>query len=472
MHRRLRIAAAIEQSVSVGRVPAKRELSAWVGADDTIQLGFASLLATSPANARRAAELSDAVTAERAGLVRLAAALSASVDPDEARVSSLRNIRAAHAGERVLAFTEFAGTARALFARMRGDAGVALLTATDAKIASGRLPRDALLERFAPRARGAPDPVARERITILITTDLLSEGVNLQDASVVVHLDLPWNPARLAQRVGRVRRPGGAPVVHAYLIAPPARTELLLDVERRLRRKLADAARTIGRGIDVVPCLSSLPDPTRVNTGRAALIGATAERVARWHRPPATPAPTSRQHPLVAGVACADAGWLAALDDGQLLASFGGAPADTHTSVARAVDLANGPARPVSPSELREALARCERWTAARILTRWCGIDDRGSVDAALDQRIAHTLLRAPRHLRSSLARQASMLVTSLSAHRPLGAERAMRRLLDDADDSFDPDWLATAVELAAPGARRPLPVHRARVAAVILFGP
>ena len=43
-------------------------------------------------------------------------------------------------------------------------------------------------------------------MTLLLTTDLASEGVNLQDASVVVHLDLPWTAARLEQRVGRVAR--------------------------------------------------------------------------------------------------------------------------------------------------------------------------------------------------------------------------------------------------------------------------
>ena len=45
-------------------------------------------------------------------------------------------------------------------------------------------------------------------VDLLIATDLLSEGLNLQDASVVVHLDLPWTAARLTQRIGRVWRVG------------------------------------------------------------------------------------------------------------------------------------------------------------------------------------------------------------------------------------------------------------------------
>ncbi|HET7188212.1 MAG TPA: DEAD/DEAH box helicase, partial [Gemmatimonadaceae bacterium] len=274
--RRRRIAAAIEQSVVVGRVPTRRDLSAWTGAEDAIQLGFASLLATTATDAENAVELAGAVAREHEALTRLEGGITATADPDDARVDALRRLRAAHPGERVLAFTEFAGSARAYFARMRGDPGVALLTATDAHIASGRLPRRALLERFAPSALGAAEPAELERVTLLIATDLLSEGMNLQDASVVVHLDLPWNPARLAQRVGRVRRPGGGAVVQAYLIAPPARGEVLLELERRLRRKLADAAHAIGRGIDVVPRLTGGIESASVDVGRAALIGETS----------------------------------------------------------------------------------------------------------------------------------------------------------------------------------------------------
>src|SRR5688572_21645545 len=149
----------------------------------------------------------------------------------------------------------------------------------------------------SPRAQGARSPAAHERVTLLLTTDLLSEGVNLQDASVVVHLDLPWNPARLAQRLGRIRRPGGASEVASYLLSPPAHASLLLRTEARLRAKLARAESTIGRGVDVLPALSA---PTLVSAhaskegmaqveggsslSAAELRGEVARRLARWRR--------------------------------------------------------------------------------------------------------------------------------------------------------------------------------------------
>ena len=469
--RRRRVAAAIEQSIAVGRVPTRRDLSAWSGADDVIQLGFASLLATNATDAANAEELAGAVAREHEALARLEASIAATIDPDEARVESLRHLRAAHPGERVLAFTELAGSARAYFARMRGDPGVALLTATDARIASGRLPRRALLERFAPRATGAAEPAERERVTLLIATDLLSEGMNLQDASVVVHLDLPWNPARLAQRVGRVRRPGGASVVHAYLIAPPARSEVLLDVERRLRRKLADAAHAIGRTIDVVPRLTGQGESPDGYVGRATLLGETAERIAPWRRPPALRAKQRRC--IVGAVGCSTTGWLAALDDARLVASLNDVPPDTLTSVAQAVRLADGPSRRVDAHELQLATSRCERWIADETLARQCGVDIVGSLGTALDRCIARTIERAPRHRRALLAEQASRLMTSLATPRPLGMERALRRLLDEADDACDAGWLAAALALVAPDTpRRAAPDRAPRIAAMVLFGP
>ncbi len=471
IRRRRRIAAAIEQSVAVGRVPAKRELSAWTGTEDAIQLGFASLLATNATDGANAEELARAVAREHAGLSRLEACIAGTADPDDARVESLRRLRAAHPDARVLAFTELAGSARAYFARMRGDPGVALLTATESRIASGRLPRRALIQRFAPRGAGVGEPVERERVTLLIATDLLSEGMNLQDASVVVHLDLPWNPARLAQRVGRVRRPGGAGVVHAYLVAPPARGEVLLDVEQRLRRKLADAARAIGRAIDVVPRLTAQDDSSSVDPGRAALIGETAERIAKWRRPSTIRAKPGRR--IVGAVRSPVVGWLAALDDARLIASLNDAPPDTLLSVVEALRCADGPPRQVGADELALAVSRCERWIADETLARHCGVDIVAPLAAALDRRIARALDRAPHHRRALVADQASRLIASLAAPQPLGMERALRRLLDDAAGSDDAEWLVAALALAAAAVPRHSTADRTpRIAAMVLFGP
>src|SRR5205814_7382602 len=121
---------------------------------------------------------------------------------------------------------------RLLMAKM---SGVAALTAHGGRVAGGRISRREVLAQFTPSATSGVVPAAY-RIRLLVTTDVLSEGLDLQRASVVVHLDLPWNPARLEQRVGRVRRLGSVHnEVFVYVIAPPASSVRLLRGESRLR---------------------------------------------------------------------------------------------------------------------------------------------------------------------------------------------------------------------------------------------
>src|SRR6267143_1044939 len=64
------------------------------------------------------------------------------------------------------------------------------------RFAAGDTSRQDVLRTFAPRAQGAALPPAALETDVLIATDLLSEGLNMQDAERVVHYDLPWSPAR------------------------------------------------------------------------------------------------------------------------------------------------------------------------------------------------------------------------------------------------------------------------------------
>lgn len=472
LRQRRRIAAGIEQSALDGRVPTKAELRAWRGGDDAIQLGFAMLLASGSAGSEHSEALLREVSREHDALRRLQGVLDACDNPDHARVQALRDIRAAHAGERVLAFTEREGTARAFYSMLGADPGVGLLTSRAALIASGRLSRAQLLERFAPRAHGTAVPGVCEQITLLIATDLLSEGVNLQDASIVVHLDLPWNPARLAQRVGRVRRPGGASLVHSYLIAPPARTELLLDVERRLHRKLAEAATVIGRAIDVLPRIVTLPESAGNDPGRAAVLGEIAERVARWKQPGAGRARRKGARIVVGGVRAPHVGWLAALDDGRVIATLGGAVPDASVSVAEASRWCDGVSRPLDESEARRALGDCRRWLDAEALARDCGqAAPTLALDAATERRIACAVQGAPRHERVDVARHAAMLRDALGRAWPLGAELALRAILERPGHGNAHAWLVDAATLAASIPSRSTP-GRARIVAVVVLGP
>ena len=107
---------------------------------------------------------------------------------------------------KVLIFTEFADTARYLRHQLR-QAGVEGIEQIDG---SSKLNRASVIRRFSPYYNdSSPARLAEkgeDEIRILISTDVLSEGLNLQDASRMINYDIHWNPVRLMQRIGRVDR--------------------------------------------------------------------------------------------------------------------------------------------------------------------------------------------------------------------------------------------------------------------------
>jgi hypothetical protein len=491
IRRRRRTLVAIEQCHAEGRVPTRAELRSWRSGGD-VQLGFATLLASTSLDRGSADEMASAIAAERHALGHLLDVIASNTDPDGARVAALRALRSTHADEPILAFSESASTVRAYFAALRADAGVGMLTAGEARIATGRIGRDELVARFAPRAQRSAMPAAHQRVTLLLSTDLLSEGVNLQDASVVVHLDLPWNPARLTQRIGRVRRPGGAPSVSSNLMSPPARAGLLLRAESRLRTKLARAEHTIGRGIAVLPALSGIPPSSdEGNSPEHARSGAslsTAESwgeidrmLVRWRAAVAESSTDGLQSCIAAAVRAHDRGWIALLDDGRLLASHRSdhtsadgscyrEPTDAPDAVADALIAADGQARDAPGHECDSAMSVISDWIAHDWSRHSCGLTNADSpmrrrLLRAVDGAVRHP----PRHRRVAALTTAASLRRALAGPLPLGVERELDALGDGDRD----DWLARADALLA----RVPPMWRAEAAqppsvrALILLG-
>lgn len=114
--------------------------------------------------------------------------------------------------------------------------------------------RSAAIFGFAPYSSEAPSGRQEDKYDILITTDVLAEGQNLQECRNIINYDLPWNPMRLVQRHGRVDRIGSTHEdVYIRCFFPDLRLEELLDLETRIRRKLAQAAATIGIESEVIP---------------------------------------------------------------------------------------------------------------------------------------------------------------------------------------------------------------------------
>ncbi|HEX9564428.1 MAG TPA: SNF2-related protein [Gemmatimonadaceae bacterium] len=266
LRRRLLRAAGLTASLQAGRYPTRAELSAWSVVDDAVQLGFAGLLVADSAPAH-AAQLNDAIERHCVGVRAIIESINRHGPAQDAiRVGQLERVLRQHASVAVVAFTQFADTAVALYRALAGQGGVALVTGRGAVIASGRVATAEVVRLFDEVGPVARRDSARMPVRLLIASDVLSEGVSLRLGGVLVHLDLPWTIARLEQRIGRLRRMGSPHArIAVYAIGPPVQARVLSSVVRALRRKARVSAVL---GAEAPP-------------GPAPLLGSRLQRVTR-----------------------------------------------------------------------------------------------------------------------------------------------------------------------------------------------
>jgi len=196
--------------------------------------------------------------------------LDAALKPDPKSGVLIRLLGRELAGRPVLLFSEFRETAEYLWLALRDRTTCALIHGGGAWLGSAPASRRAVIERFAPVANGAPAPPARERVRLLIATDVLAEGLNLQDAADVVSYDLPWNPVRLVQRLGRIDRLGSPhESVRSWYFTPERDLEQMLRLLRRIRAKLGEVSRTIGADAPVLALPARAATVRRLSRGES-----------------------------------------------------------------------------------------------------------------------------------------------------------------------------------------------------------
>ncbi|MFC4904081.1 helicase-related protein [Kocuria oceani] len=267
-------------ALSQGKVLTGDALRAWAASDsDDIDDIVSSLDPDTSANNVDAASLYNipalqgAIEADRALLEQMAQEV-ASVDwTDDPKIAQLADEIGRIAEEarqdgiglentrnrrKVLLFTYFTDTARYI-----EEALTALAEKGDPRLADyherivlatggDRHGRQDAIVGFAPKTAGTADD--EDKYDLAIATDVLSEGVNLQQAGHIINYDLPWNPMRLVQRHGRVDRIGSThKAIHLRCFFPDDQLEELLQLEGRLKLKLHHASVAFGVGEGVLP---------------------------------------------------------------------------------------------------------------------------------------------------------------------------------------------------------------------------
>jgi superfamily II DNA or RNA helicase len=148
-----------------------------------------------------------------------------------------------HPTDKVLIFTQFADTVEYLTTRLKAYGVTALEGVT-----GGSADPTALAWRFSPESNEKRQQVPpAEELRVLVATDVLSEGQNLQDAHIVVNYDLPWAIIRLIQRAGRVDRIGQqADEILCYSFLPADGVDRVINLRQRVVQRLRQNEEVVG----------------------------------------------------------------------------------------------------------------------------------------------------------------------------------------------------------------------------------
>lgn len=153
-------------------------------------------------------------------------------------------------GERVVVFTQSQRTSHYLEKELQAKLRDAHVARIDSNVKDET--RKDILHAFCPNYNPAPTRKNRDRVDVLISTDVLSEGVNMQEAHCILNYDIHWNPVRLIQRIGRVDRrldPAKTPEVHAFSIVnflPPKEINEIIRLVDTVENRTTRISKTLG----------------------------------------------------------------------------------------------------------------------------------------------------------------------------------------------------------------------------------
>lgn len=162
-------------------------------------------------------------------------------------------------GKKIIIFTEYRSTAQYIYKQLE-KSGIKGLYELDGQYNGNR---KEIIERFAPYYNDKTSSTVNDEIQVLIATDVLAEGLNLQDASCLINYELHWNPVRLMQRIGRVDRRRNHNIenllladhpelatdrenVYYWNFLPPVELEQLLSLYSTVSQKTLRISKTFG----------------------------------------------------------------------------------------------------------------------------------------------------------------------------------------------------------------------------------
>ncbi|MBN1762783.1 MAG: hypothetical protein JW878_06885 [Methanomicrobia archaeon] len=162
-------------------------------------------------------------------------------ESSDKKFDELLKIAQRHKGEKLLIFSEYADTVKYLHKRLKGRVENLEFVTSKTKDAVS------IIKRFAPKANEYIIKGDESPIDVVVSTDVFSAGLNLQDCGTVVNYDLHWNPVLLIQRIGRVDRIGTEhDVIRTYNFLPHKRIDEKISLKERVSRRIQEIHDHIG----------------------------------------------------------------------------------------------------------------------------------------------------------------------------------------------------------------------------------
>jgi ERCC4-related helicase len=176
---------------------------------------------------------------------------------DDSKVKEFANeidkLRAQDPNRKILVFSYFSDTVKFLEENLFKYSKTAKKDKTGFLTSNNRSDAENLASRFSPKSKIHELKQNEIELDLLVSTDVLSEGQNLQDAGVLINFDLHWNPVRMIQRNGRVNRLGSVfDEVSVFNMKPESELDGYLRLIQRLQGKIDIIRNTIGTDTPVL----------------------------------------------------------------------------------------------------------------------------------------------------------------------------------------------------------------------------
>ena len=160
---------------------------------------------------------------------------------------------------KILVFSESAETARYVYGYLSEELPDRRMAQIDSK--QDQRTKTELVRRFDPQHNGSEDMPKDRQLDVLVSTDVLSEGVNLHAGRTVINYDFHWNPVRLIQRVGRVDRIGSEhPVIDIFNFLPTTKIDAKLSLREIVANKIRTYREVIGSDQKILEATEVIDD--------------------------------------------------------------------------------------------------------------------------------------------------------------------------------------------------------------------